>query len=112
MMDITVDDLGSGRAALRLTGRLDLATARELRSCVDDAVASGSANVVVDLSGVTSVDSSGLGALIGGLKRANQAGGDLRIAAPTDQVRMALELTRLTRVLRPYETFDEALQGL
>jgi anti-anti-sigma factor len=111
-MEIVVDELGEGRAAVRLHGRLDLVSARDLRRCVDEAVDAGTPNVVVDLSGVTFVDSSGLGALIGGLKRTRQAGGELRIASPANQVRMVLELTKLVRVLRPYETFDEALQGM
>jgi anti-sigma B factor antagonist len=111
-MEILVDELGGGRAAVRLHGRLDLVSARDLRRCVDEAVDAGKANIIVDLSGVTFVDSSGLGALIGGLKRARQAGGELRIAAPAEQVRLVLELTKLVRVLRPYETFDEALQGM
>ena len=111
-MDITVEELGQGRVAVRPAGRLDLVTARELRRCVDEAVDGGGTHVVVDLSGVAFVDSSGLGALIGGLKRARQAGGELRIAAPGKQVRMVLELTKLIRVLRPYESVDEALEGL
>ena len=111
-MEITVDDLGEGRATVRPEGRLDLVTARDLRRYIDGAVEAGSRNVVVDLVGVSFIDSSGLGALIGGLKRARQAGGELRIAAPGNQVRMVLELTKLIRVLRPYDTVDEALQGL
>ena len=67
--------------------------------------------VVVDLSAVEFIDSSGLGALISGLKVARQAGGDLRIAAPTRQVITVLELTNLNRVLRahpdPGSAFDE-----
>jgi len=111
-MEITVDELSAGRAALRVEGRLDLVTARELRSAINEVVAHGSAHVVIDLAGVTFVDSSGLGALVAGLKSTRQAGGELRIAAPAEQVQMVLELTKLVRVLRPYETLDAALQGL
>lgn len=111
-MRITVDHLGSGLAAVRLAGHLDLDSARELRRCVGETVGDGARNVVIDLAGVTFVDSSGLGALVGGLKCARQAGGELRIAAAGEQVRMVLELTKLVRVLWPYETLDEALEGL
>ncbi len=52
--------------------------------------------IVVDLSETEFIDSSGLGALIAGLKIARKAGGDLCIAAPTQQVCTVLELTTLT----------------
>ena len=67
--------------------------------------------LVVDLDAVTFVDSSGLGALIGGLKAARQAGGDLRIARPGEQARAILELTTLNRVLRPHRTVEAAVAG-
>ena len=55
--------------------------------------------MVVDLSHTAHVDSSGLGALVSCLKKTRQAGGDLRIASPTDHVRNVLKSTRLNRVL-------------
>jgi anti-anti-sigma factor len=54
---------------------------------------------VVDLSHADAVDSSGIGALISSLKAARAAGGDLRIAAPNDQVKSVLRLTNLSKVL-------------
>jgi anti-sigma B factor antagonist len=64
-------------------------------------VEEGTARVVVDLSATESMDSSGLGALVSGLKTTRQAGGDLRIAAAGPQVQAVLDLTNLGRVLRP-----------
>jgi anti-sigma B factor antagonist len=99
-------------AVLRPTGRLDLRSAAELKESLVSAVATGYRRLVVDLEAVTFVDSSGLGALIGGLKAARAAGGDLRIARPADQARTILQLTTLDRVLRVYPTVEEALVGL
>jgi len=93
-------------------GRLDMSTAPLFRERVRELVASGAAHLVVDLEDVTFVDSSGLGAVIGGLKAARQAGGDLRIARPNQQVLLVLDLTSLNRVLRPYGSLEEALAGL
>ena len=73
-----------------------------------DVVASGSSRIVVNLEDTAFMDSSGLGALIGCLKAARQAGGDLRIAAVQPQVKMVLELTSMDRVLTSYATADEA----
>jgi anti-sigma B factor antagonist len=93
-------------------GRLDMASAPAFRDQMRDLVSTGSSCLVVDLANVTFVDSSGLGAVIGGLRLARQAGGDLRIACPTDQVRMVLDITSLDRVLRPYPSLEEATDGL
>ena len=111
-MQIMSEALGDGRAVLRVEGRLNLVTAPELRAAVQQAVEEDTARVVVDLAGVTFIDSSGLGMVIAGLKHARQAGGELRIAAAGEQVRMVLELTKLHRILRPYESVDGALEGL
>lgn len=111
-MDVELDEAERGTATMRLQGRLDLVSAPGLRAAVDEAVARGQARLVVDLSGVTFVDSSGLGALVAGLKRARQAGGELRLAEAGEQVMTVLTLTRLIRVLKPYATVAEALDGL
>lgn len=109
---ITVDtEQSPGVAVVRPEGRLTMVTAPDLRSAVADAVAAGRPRVVVDLSAVEFIDSSGLGAVIGGLKTARQAGGDLRIAAAGEQVRMVLQLTNLDRVLRAHGSVAEALDA-
>ena len=100
-----------GAAVVRLNGRLDLLSAPDVKGRLGQVVAQGDRRIVVDLNDVSFVDSSGLGALIGGLKAARQAGGDLRIARPAQQAQTILELTTLNRVLRPYATVEEALAG-
>jgi anti-sigma B factor antagonist len=92
-------------------GRLDLSSAPAFREQVRQLVDAGTARLVVDLGDVTFIDSSGLGSIIAGLKAARQAGGDLRIARANQQVLLVLDLTSLDRVLPPYETLAEALQG-
>lgn len=96
-------------AVLAPVGRLTMTAAGGLTSAVEQTLAAGHTLVVVDLAGTTFLDSSGLGALVGGLRRAREAGGDLRIARAGDQVHAVLVLTTMDRVLRPYETVDDAL---
>ena len=98
----------SGVVVVRLDGRLNMVAAPALRKELHALVEAGSARLVVDLSGTEFIDSSGLVALISGLKVARQAGGDLRIASPTRQVTTVLELTNLNRVLRAYDSADGA----
>ena len=110
-MELETDVVEEGTTVIRPQGRLNMAAAPRLRTVVAESVSAGRTRVVVDLAAVSFIDSSGLGALIGGLKTARQAGGDLRIAAPTDQVTTVLGLTNLDRVLRPFPTVEDALRA-
>lgn len=106
-MDVHVTTEGEV-SVLSCQGRLTMTTAKALRETVETTVSKGSSRLVVDLSGVPFIDSSGLGVLIAGLKRARQAGGDLRIAGAGQQVTTVLGLTNLDRVLRPYADVESA----
>jgi anti-sigma B factor antagonist len=100
-----IDDLV---AVIRGEGRLNMVSAPLLREAVTDAITHGRPRIVVDLSAIEFMDSSGLGALVGCLKTARQAGGDLRICAPSSQVEMVLQLSNLDRILTSYATAEEA----
>ncbi|MBI4899048.1 MAG: STAS domain-containing protein [Actinobacteria bacterium] len=108
MTSFQVDEVRAGVSVIRVEGRLNMVAAPELRDVVAQAVASGRTRLVVDLSGVEFMDSSGLGALIGALKTTRQAGGDLRIASPGEQVTMVLQLSNVDRILKPYRSSDDA----
>ena len=108
MTTFDIDRRHDGTTVIRPDGRLNMVAAPGLVSTVAELVADGRARLVVDLSTTVFMDSSGLGALIGCLKKARQAGGDLRLAAPTEQVTTVLELTNLHRVLQPATTVDDA----
>ena len=110
MTSFHVDDVRIDLAIIRVVGRLNMVAAPELRDVVAQAVKSGKSHLVVDLAGVEFMDSSGLGALIGALKTTRQAGGDLRIAAPGEQVAMVLQLSNVDRILKPYENADAAFR--
>ncbi|PWN00991.1 anti-anti-sigma factor [Nocardioides silvaticus] len=101
----------NGVAVLTPTGRVNMVSAPKVKAAVDEAVAAGTPRVVIDLAQVEFIDSSGLGALVGGLKSARQADGDLRIAAAGDQVVTVLSLTNLDRILRPYASVEDAIDG-
>jgi anti-anti-sigma factor len=98
-------------AVVKPEGRLTAPSVPQLRAAVDDLVGAGTARIVVDLSATEFIDSSGLGALIGGLKAARVAGGDLRIAAVTEPVRRVLKLTNLDRVLAEHPTAESAFDA-
>ena len=109
MTDFQVAPSGEDAAVLQVLGRLDMVAAQRLRSTVTETVQGGRSRVVVDMAETTFLDSSGLGALIAALKTTRQAGGDLRIARLPEQALMVLELTRMTTVLRPHGSVEDAL---
>lgn len=104
-------ELRDGLAVVRTPARLDMVAAPRLKELLDRTVREGTRRIVVDLGATEFVDSSGLGALIGGLKTARQAGGDLRLAAAGEQVRTVLALTNLDRILRPHPGVEDAARG-
>lgn len=97
-----------GFSVVSITGRLTASGAPLLRNTISDLIEADNARIVVDLADTEFIDSSGLGALIGGLKSARVAGGDLRIAAVPESVRTVLRLTNLDRVLRSHPTAESA----
>jgi anti-sigma B factor antagonist len=110
-MDISVDRLDGGVVVTRVSGRLDFASAQAARNEFDAAIAVGQPKIIVDLSEIAFVDSAGLGALIGGMRAARQAGGDLYLVNPSVQARTLLSLTSLDQLLKVHQTVEEALES-
>ncbi|MET0900716.1 MAG: STAS domain-containing protein [Mycobacterium sp.] len=108
MGDFATRKIGPDVTVIQPTGRLNMVGASNLRKQFQGIVDGGISRIVVDLSTTEFIDSSGLGALISGLKMARQAGGDLRITATPQQVSTVLELTNLNRVLPNYDSADTA----
>src|SRR5437773_8223455 len=91
--------------------RLDVAGAPALKEAISEAVKNGPPRVVIDMEGVSFVDSTGPGSVISALKQIRGSQGDLRLAAPNQQARVVLELTTLDRVFPYFATVEEALAG-
>ncbi len=98
-----------GTPVITVTGEIDVATAPALRERLHSQVAAGHATLVVDLLGITFLDSTALGVLVGALKRCREAGGDLRLVATEPRIMKVFEITGLTEVFTIAPTVDEAL---
>ena len=81
-----------------LTGELDIATAPRLREALIAISNGGETKVVVDMTNLTFMDSTGLAALVGPLKRFRSMNGEIVLRSPTKGVRKVLEISGLTRV--------------
>lgn len=91
------------------TGELDMASAPRLRQELMALASAGRTAVVLDLAGVDFMDSTGLGVILGALKRLRAAGGDLTLARAEPQVAKVFEITRLDDILTLHPTIDAAV---
>jgi anti-anti-sigma factor len=98
-------------AVVRVSGDVDLDTAVELWAVLERAVSVRPA-VVVDLSGVDMVDSTGVGALVRGRNAARNRSGELVLAGPSRFLRTVLETMRLTSEFPTFATVEQALESL
>lgn len=101
--DETVWELSVHRAdglvTLEAVGDLDLDTAPKLLTEVVRQLDAGMTELVIDLTALEFIDSSGLGTLVGCWRRAQQAGATLIVANPSDDVSMTLAITGLDQIL-------------
>lgn len=91
-----------------MTGELDLHTAPELRDRLVRLVQDGHTHIFLDLSELSFMDSTGLGVLVGHLKRVREHEGTLVLVAPQPPVRKVLSVTGLDQVLPSYPTLEAA----
>mgnify|MGYP001769926939 CR=1 FL=1 len=88
-----------GVTTLRIDGELDAVTIPDFRPALDALIAERPTRIVVDLSGLRLIDSSGIGALVFLYKRVKEYGGVMTVAGVRDQPLSIFRLLRLDRVL-------------
>lgn len=76
-----------------------------------DAIRETKTQVVVDMSGVKWMNSSGLGTLMAGLTTLRSSDGDLKLASLSDRVKRPIEITKLDQVLQIYDNIDSAVKS-
>ena len=96
---------------LRPEGDLDVYTVGSLRDALGSIVEDNTPKVVVDLDSVPFMDSSGLGALMGGVRRLREAGGDLAISCTREQHLKLFTITGFGEGVSIAPTVEEAAKG-
>ena len=109
MLDIHID-LDAGCTVCRPIGELDAFTVSQFRQALADLASS--ARLLIDLSGVPFVDSAGLGALIGGVRRVRELGGEVVVACPRPTLTRLLRTTGFDRIVTVTASPQEAMQVL
>ncbi|HET7398714.1 MAG TPA: STAS domain-containing protein [Intrasporangium sp.] len=97
------------RTVVHLEGEIDVYTAPRVRDKLDEQIREGRTDLVVDLTDVTFIDSTGLGVLVGRLKHIRLLGGSLRLVGSDDRVLKVFSITGLDKVFEIYPTLEDAL---
>lgn len=101
---------GGDAIVYKLKGSLDFETAPSLRAALLEAADEGKHDIVVDLTHLEFLDSSGLGAIIGAHKRALEHHGRVRLIISEGPISRLLTITGLMNVLAVYPTIEAALE--
>ncbi|WP_193606720.1 STAS domain-containing protein [Nocardioides lijunqiniae] len=107
-LEVVVEDHGRHHVVL-LRGEVDMASVGDVRTCLRELMLAGHTDVLIDLRGVTFMDSTGLGILVAARKQARVFRGSLGLVAPSPPVARVLSLTSLDRVFPCFATLDDAL---
>ena len=87
-----------GRAVVGVGGEIDVYTAPKLRDAITDLVAAGKYDIVIDLEAVEFLDSTGLGVLVGGLKKVRAHDGSLELVCTQERLLKIFRITGLAKV--------------
>lgn len=109
-LDITTS-VNDAHTVVRVQGEVDVYTAPQLRERLDAEIEAGRHDLVVDLSGVSFMDSTGLGVLVGRLKQIRVHDGTMRLVCAHDRVLKVFVITGLDKVFEIFPTVDEALSA-
>lgn len=96
-----------GLPVLTVEGEIDVASAPQLRERLHVLIAEGNATVVLDLLGVSFLDSTALGVLVGALKRCRELGGELHVVVADPRIRKIFEITGLDKVFPMADALTE-----
>ena len=110
-MDLSIQErpAGEGRTVVEVSGEIDVYTAPKLREALLNLVESGNHRLIVDMEGVEFLDSTGLGVLVGGLKRVRAHDGSLDLVCTQERILKIFRITGLTKVFGIHDTVDEAI---
>lgn len=111
-MELSVTSRGSGQFTIvEVAGEVDVYTAAVLREKLAEVIDAEHTDVVVDLTGVGFLDSTGLGVLVGALKKIRGFGGRLQLVIDQEKVMKVFRITALTQVFTIHDTLEGALAG-
>ena len=100
-----------GHTIIEVGGEIDVYTAPKLRDKITELVAGGVYDIVIDMEEVEFLDSTGLGVLVGGLKKVRANSGSLQLVCNQERLLKIFRITGLTKVFPIHSSVDEAVSA-
>jgi anti-sigma B factor antagonist len=107
--DIKKTEKSGLEAVLSISGRLTAATASEVKQEIKSLISTGHIHLILNLEGTEFIDSSGLSAIVSGLKQVRELQGSLKLVYIKPDVQSIFKLTMLDRVFEIYPTIESAM---
>ncbi|MHC4293994.1 MAG: STAS domain-containing protein [Planctomycetota bacterium] len=108
---LTLEVQESDRAVIvRIRGSVEISDAEAVQARLEELAKRKTPVIVLDLSGMSFICSSGLGAIIVGHLKMRKHEGQLRVVNPQPAIRELLETTRLNKLFPPYNSVEQALE--
>ena len=109
MLEIQTKHLQPDVVVLEITGKITLGReSKQLEWAVESLVGEGRKKVILDLTGVTGIDSTGIGIIVMSSGHLKKAGGELRVAGATAHVEEVLKITNVDRIVVLHPTTEAA----
>jgi anti-sigma B factor antagonist len=110
-MDLMLNEYSAapGSTIIEVSGEIDVYTAPRLRETLVSLVDAGNYRLIVDMEGVEFLDSTGLGVLVGGLKRVRAFDGGIDLVCTQGRILRIFRITGLSKVFNIFDSVEEAL---
>jgi anti-sigma B factor antagonist len=109
-LTLATRELG-GRTVVSVGGEIDVYTAPRLRDTITELVGQGVHHIVIDMEGVEFLDSTGLGVLVGGLKKVRTHDGSLELVCTQERLLKIFRITGLAKVFVIHDSAEAAVAG-
>jgi len=112
VIELQSSESGNGAATLVIQGDIDMSTSPQVRTHLTDLFKKNQKAIVVDLSKVSYIDSSGIATLVEGLQWSHSNNTKFRLTNLSPMVKDVFEIARLLTVFEVYDSQEEALKGV
>ena len=100
-----------GIQVLEVAGEIDVYTAPQFKDAVNNIVASGQKHLIIDMSKITYMDSSGFGTLLSATKRLRPIGGTVNLVGCNRSIERILQITRLNTIFATHDNVNDAIKS-
>ena len=97
---------------VEVQGEIDVYASPRVKEMINELIEQGRFNLIIDLEGVRYIDSTGLGVLIGALKKVREHEGRILLICTNPQIKKIFNITGLVKIFEIYKDEEEALKAL